>query len=334
MKMKGHQSQNLKILKNMVRVLTVIFFCYFLMNLSEDIPIIYLSEFFLFCMGLIILFKLERWSINAIDIFARVFSSVLCIYLLFFVLSVDGLEKTSHIWLVAIPITTYLITDIKWGKYLTSISLLVACIVLLIREIWNVETSLINIESIFDLLLPYIWVWALAHVYETSNADNHKTLLDIATKDSLTNLNNRRAFYDVFDSHKQYPMGLMAIDLDWFKSINDTYGHDAGDYVLKYVADKLRKQEQNKVQVFRIGGEEFAILLPKFDLDKTVHVANELLTELRNEPIQYNDKTINVTASIGVAVSEEVCDLDTLMKQADDHLYKAKHAGRDQVVYS
>ncbi len=128
-------------------------------------------------------------------------------------------------------------------------------------------------------------------------------------------------------------MGLMAIDLDFFKTVNDTYGHDAGDYVLKYVADKLRKQEQNKVQVFRIGGEEFAILLPKFDLDKTVNVANELLTELSNEPIKYNDNIIKITASIGVAVSEEICDVDILMKQADDHLYKAKKTGRNRVVY-
>ncbi len=318
----------------MVRVVTVIFFCYFLMNLAEDIALIYLSELCLFVAGVFVLFKLERWSVTVVDRFSLVFSGFLCFYLLFFVLFVDGLEKTSHIWLIAIPITTYLLTDITWGKRLTASSLFFAIIVLIIREHWNVETSIINLESIFDLLLPYVWVWALAHVYETANEDNQKTLLDIATKDSLTNLHNRRAFYDVFDSNKQYPMGLMAIDLDWFKSINDTYGHDAGDYVLKYVADKLRKQEQNKVQVFRIGGEEFAILLPKFDLDKTVNVANELLTELRKEPIQYRDKTINVTASIGVAVSEEICDLDTLMKQADDHLYKAKHAGRNQVVYS
>ncbi len=333
MKIKGYENQKLKIIKNMVRVVTAIFFCYFLMNLQEGIPIIYLSEFCLFLLGVIILFKLERWSMNAVEIFSRVFSAVLCIYLLFFVLTVDGLEKTSHIWLVAIPITTYLITGIKWGKRLTVISLVIAIVLLLVREYWFVTSSMLNVESIFDVLLPYIWVWALAQVYETSNANNQKTLLDIATKDSLTNLNNRRAFYDVFDSHKQYPMGLMAIDLDFFKTINDTYGHDAGDYVLKYVADKLRKQEQNKVQVFRIGGEEFAILLPKFDLDKTVNVAHELLTDLRNEPIKYNDKTINITASIGVAVSEEVCDVDTLMKQADDHLYKAKETGRNRVVY-
>ncbi len=333
MKIKAYQNQKLKILKNMVRVVTIIFLCYSVMNYFEGIRLIYLSEFLLFLVGVFLLFKLERWPEHTIDIFSRVFSGVLCVYLLFFVLSIDGLEKTSHIWLVAIPITSYLITGIKWGKRFTIASLIVAVFILLIREHWYVTYSVLNVESVFDVLLPYVWVWALAHVYETSNANNHKTLLDIATKDSLTNLHNRRAFYDVFDKNSQYPMGLMEIDLDFFKSINDTYGHDAGDYVLKYVAEKLRKQARNQVQVFRIGGEEFAILLPKYDLDRTVNVANELLTDLRNEPIKYQDNDINVTASIGVAVSEEVCDIDTLMKKADKHLYTAKQTGRNRVVY-
>ncbi len=325
-----YQNQKVKIIRNMVVIVTIIFFGYAVINFREGSTIIYISEFILSALGCLILLKIQTWSKCWVERFSLIFCIILCAYLLF-VLYLEGLEKTSHIWLTAIPITAYLITGSKGGIWLTNLSLIIAIIILSIKEYFAISQT--NIESIFDVLLPYIWVWVLAHIYETANANNQQKLLNFATKDSLTNLYNRRALYDIFADNKQFPLGLMEVDLDFFKKINDTYGHDAGDYVLKYVADKLLAQEKNNVQAFRIGGEEFAILLPNFDLQQTLVIANHLLLELRNNPIDYNDKIIPVTASIGIAICEEKCELDCLMKQADNHLYKAKNTGRDKIVY-
>lgn len=330
----NYQSRKLKIIKNMVRVVTIIFFVYGVINYSETEFVLYFSEFMLAGLGMIVILTMNRWTTRQIEMFSLILCITLCSYL-FFILHFEGLETTSHIWLTTIPITTYLITGMRWGLRLTSLSLLIIILLLGVKGYLNTPTmiSTISLENVIDVLLPYLWVWVLTHIYEKANSDNQNILLDIATKDSLTNLHNRRAFYDVFNSNRQFPVSLMAVDLDWFKSINDTHGHDGGDFVLKHVANKLLKQEQNQRQVFRIGGEEFAILLPNSDLQQTVKFATQLLTEIRNEAIQYGDKTIRITASIGVAVTDIPCDLDTLMKEADKHLYKAKASGRDRVVY-
>ncbi len=325
-----YQNQKVKIIRNMIVIVTLILLGYTIINFIEGATVIYISEFSLSIVGLLILLKINHWSKFWVQGFSRIFCAVLCSWLLV-VLYIEGLENTSHIWLTAIPITSYLMTGSKWGGYLTTLSLIVAIIVLSLKEYFAISQT--NIESIFDVLLPYMWVWVLAHIYETANAKNHDKLLEFVNKDALTNLCNRRALYEIFANNKEYPLGLMALDLDFFKKINDTYGHDAGDHVLKMVANTLLEQEKNKIHAFRIGGEEFAILLPNFDLQQTLAVANHLLTEFRNNPIHYNNKTIPITASIGVTIGEQTCKLDTLMKQADDHLYKAKNTGRNKIVY-
>ncbi len=325
-----YQQQKVNIIKNMVVIVTMIVFGYAVINFIEGTSLIYLAEFLLFGLGCITIFKINGWSKYWVEKFSLIFCLILAVYLLF-VLYLEGFENTSHIWLVAIPITAYLITGRKVDLNLTSLCLFIAIIIIGVKEYFKISQT--SIESILDVLLPYIWVWALSHIYETSNDNNQTTLLDLATKDSLTNLYNRRAFYDIFADNKQYPIALMEIDLDFFKKINDTYGHDAGDYVLKYVAEKLLTLNLKNVDVFRMGGEEFAILLPNFDLQQTLDVANHILTELRNTPINYKEHTIPITASIGIAISEEPCDIDDLMKQADNHLYKAKDTGRDKIVY-
>jgi diguanylate cyclase (GGDEF)-like protein len=124
----------------------------------------------------------------------------------------------------------------------------------------------------------------------------------------------------------------MVVDIDHFKSINDTYGHATGDMVLREAAITLRASARREDSVCRIGGEEFLVICPNTDLKSAMQSAERMRSNLgaRRIAIGQMDKTI--TASIGVAMREPgIIDLDALVSTADQALYAAKEAGRNQV---
>ncbi len=175
---------------------------------------------------------------------------------------------------------------------------------------------------------------------EASNAQLRRQeaeLRELATHDPLTRVLNRRAFFErgkfllqVAQRHER-PLALVAIDLDHFKRVNDVHGHPAGDAVLRqfthFVATHLRQSDL----VARYGGEEFMLLLPDTDLAGATGLAEKLRAGLQGEPFTWEDRTLSLTASFGVAVSTHESTMDGLYAQADKALYRAKHAGRNRV---
>ena len=157
-----------------------------------------------------------------------------------------------------------------------------------------------------------------------------------ARLDPLTSLYNRRAFedlvYPIWEMGKRSNkfMSVMLIDIDWFKGINDKYGHDMGDKVLKKVAEEIKGQVRGSDITFRWGGEEFLVILP----NTRVHYAKQIAENLRVHLFTHDiNKFIRVTVSIGVAgtsLGEE--DINVLIKQSDQALYLAKAKGRNKVV--
>jgi diguanylate cyclase (GGDEF)-like protein len=124
------------------------------------------------------------------------------------------------------------------------------------------------------------------------------------------------------------------IDIDHFKVVNDTYGHDAGDEVLKHISLQLSQTTRQSNVVARIGGEEFAVLLPKTSLPEAVEVAERMRQAVENNRYQLKQQVLNVTISIGVAVVDCELPMAQAYKAADMALYQAKHAGRNRVVAS
>jgi len=165
-------------------------------------------------------------------------------------------------------------------------------------------------------------------------------LADLARSDSLTLLLNRRAFDEELDGMfaRQQRFGerfaLLVLDLDHFKQINDQHGHAAGDEVLRATARALTGQLRPFDRLFRIGGEEFAAILPGTDGAAAGQAAERLRQVVAAQPVSAGDSTIAVTVSIGVASVWTGADADTLLKAADAALYRAKAAGRNQVVDS
>jgi two-component system cell cycle response regulator len=136
-------------------------------------------------------------------------------------------------------------------------------------------------------------------------------------------------------SSRGKPLALMILDIDYFKAINDTYGHDAGDDVLREFAVRIRKSIRGIDLACRFGGEEFVIVMPETDLHVAGMVAERLRHSIAGEPFAVNKgvKRIEVTISIGLATLERKGEsINDVLKRADTALYRAKHDGRNRVV--
>ncbi|MBU2883867.1 diguanylate cyclase [Psychrosphaera sp. B3R10] len=160
-----------------------------------------------------------------------------------------------------------------------------------------------------------------------------------ASTDFLTGIYNRRQFSELaeteIDRSTRYgtPLTLLIFDLDLFKEINDKYGHAAGDEVLKEFVERIKTCLRPYDVFARIGGEEFALLLPNTDATNAKGVANRCLKVINGQVLSCNGHNINLTTSIGVSKTiHETSTLDSLLVSADQNLYKAKKMGRNQVV--
>ena len=172
----------------------------------------------------------------------------------------------------------------------------------------------------------------------TKQKELERKLEELTRTDPLTDLLNRRAFDEMLKSEfsrfkrSQSKYTLLMLDIDHFKNINDTYGHDIGDTVLKAVAKTCKSNLREQDSIFRIGGEEFCIVLPNTTIDVTGQVAEKLRESIMHNSVKIEGGIISVTVSMGIG---EVNSLDkdayTALKKADDKLYIAKESGRNQV---
>lgn len=162
-----------------------------------------------------------------------------------------------------------------------------------------------------------------------------------ANTDGLTKCYNKTYFNNALDVEVKKskvtgsPLSLIIFDLDHFKKLNDNYGHDAGDYVLKELAKVLRSGGIRQGDVFaRYGGEEFVVLLPKTNLKQAFEIAERLRKLVEQYQFIYEGQRLPVTASIGVADYRQGVNTGTdLFKRADDAVYKSKDGGRNQVNF-
>lgn len=175
---------------------------------------------------------------------------------------------------------------------------------------------------------------------ELSEANNELERLNAI--DPLTGAHNRRHFDKRLRSEgrrsrrEQTPLSLIIIDVDHFKSINDSYGHDGGDECLKHVTRVFQNHIHRPTDdLCRIGGEEFAVILPNTDIEGALHVAESMRRGLESSPLVYGNESIQLTASAGLSTTVIVDEdhAQRLFKFADELLYEAKSAGRNRVEY-
>lgn len=194
--------------------------------------------------------------------------------------------------------------------------------------------SFLTITSTMSILILYFFLHA--HFL----AQRRMELEYLANTDTLTNIRNRRSFYNLsqleFDlAHKyNHTFSLLLLDIDNFKIVNDTYGHDIGDEVLIQLSRKVKDNVRHSDIFARHGGEEFTLLLRQTDTAAGLKIAEKIREQIEQMQINTKAGTISITISIGMAQFDNQCtELDKLVQKADQALYNAKENGRNKVVY-
>ncbi len=169
----------------------------------------------------------------------------------------------------------------------------------------------------------------------------YEVMFKLMTTDGLTSVYNQRYLLETLERERQHalrdraPLCVMMLDLDKFKSINDTYGHLAGDAVLVEFACRAKSVLRSGDLLARYGGEEFAMLLTRTSLEDAVRVGERVRDLTAAAPVEFEDQGIPITVSIGVCCAEDAAALEAndLLARADERLYAAKHGGRNRVCF-
>jgi diguanylate cyclase (GGDEF)-like protein len=174
---------------------------------------------------------------------------------------------------------------------------------------------------------------------ENIESSYHEEIFRLSTVDGLTQVYNRRYFMETLERElsraRRYerPLGLLIFDIDHFKKTNDTFGHRAGDHVLRRVADLVTEDARKVDVVSRYGGEEFTVILPEVGLEGARLFAEKIRKLIETEDFSFEGRKIPVNISIGVAeLDESIAAADDMIKTADRRLYAAKEGGRNRTV--
>jgi len=234
-------------------------------------------------------------------------------------------------------------TRYKLGARLTALPLLVYGLITIVRFITGFVARQqvlpgATASNIFDILsfyiLSYLWIAGfILMISQRLQSDLH----DLAMNDALTRVRNRRAMQNMLDFEMQRvqkeikDFSVILLDVDHFKRVNDTYGHDVGDLVLQWMAQTLQSAVRVQDIVSRWGGEEFLVLLPDTNLEEAMETAERLRTLVEQTPVADSPVPLKITFSGGVANSKTHRDVNLLCKVADQALYIAKQT-RNRIV--
>jgi len=251
-------------------------------------------------------------------------------------------EGFSALWTCFIPSFTLTMLGNKRGSHYSACAFLM--VVVIFWTPWGRSLLQYEYTNSFMLRFPMIYLafYLMALCLEAIRAETQSRLVkaerryqELYEHDALTGIYNRYGFNErlnrIFSDPAVENLGLLILDLDLFKNVNDTYGHDAGDVVLKFTANTLLRLSGENAAVCRWGGEEFTVLL--WNGEDPLHLAERIRREIEAASIRAGDTDLRVTVSVGVCTvgDRSGVTIAQLVKSADMCLYQAKAAGRNQV---
>ena len=206
------------------------------------------------------------------------------------------------------------------------------------------ESSSLFLMQTVNSISVFVILAGCCIVYSTNLQDTERQLLlnnqrlqMEAETDPLTKLVNRRGLLDIMHHYvENNPNAMYCVaiaDIDFFKKVNDTYGHNCGDYTLQRLSALFKENAQDKYAVGRWGGEEFCFFFPDVNIDQAGGIITELLIEVRKMKLEYEDICFSITITAGIEENDYRSSLTELIESADRKLYRGKQNGRNQVVF-
>ena len=285
-----------------------------------------LSVFIDFCLNN----NLRRTSI--------LFLLLVSVALMLYFYLIEG-RYSSVLWLMVTPFFAFILLGKKDGAILTLVYIFaIGMIVLFNYNNWFVLHENGG-ASVSNMIGSSFFIFLLIYYYELLRDKSMEELSRLASIDILTGIYNRREFIelsrDILKNSRQEEgvFSFLLLDVDFFKNINDTYGHNCGDYVLQEMTKTIESIIPKDSIFGRVGGEEFAIVLPKFNQSEAYLVAEKIRASIESLEVRYEDALISLTVSIGIAQYEpQHIHLKEIYKEADDNLYTAKESGRNCII--
>ena len=264
--------------------------------------------------------------------------------LMLYLVITGGVANTGPLWIYVLPPVAMFFAGVVYGVITVAVFITLCSYILFAADGWFVVAQYTT-EFKLRLLYSFATVTFLSAFYEHSRQTSFNIVKDISDKfekqaqqDTLTRLPNRRGIQQFieFESararRQKKPLTLILCDIDRFKRVNDQYGHDGGDVVLKHVSDLFKASIREQDGVARWGGEEFLFVLPDTEESNAVVLAEKVRETLATSPVELQQKKVVITASFGVAQIDFEQGLDKALTLADKALYKAKEKGRNKVL--
>jgi diguanylate cyclase (GGDEF)-like protein len=306
------------------------------LNLAKGVWSLALAEI---CMALFAIFVfIQIRATDAVERWALLFLLPFCGTLIFAMILPTS-STTVFAWVLIIPILTHLLLGRHQGLWLSVAYLAITGVLFWIKH--KDQPTMMEPLPIANIGLIGICVLAFSHVYELTRERSELNLLELARTDALTGLPNRIRLKESFESERkratreQTPFSLIVLDLDHFKTINDDYGHEAGDLLLRRVAETLRQCLRASDLPARLGGEEFGVLLANTNAVQAAEVSEKIRVQIEAMVVMFEGETLKVTVSGGIAeLGPDGDSLRSLLREADNRMYEAKAAGRNCVIYT
>jgi diguanylate cyclase (GGDEF)-like protein len=274
-------------------------------------------------------------------------SSAIVLYslyiLMFYLIFTGGVENTGPLWIFMVAPVSLFIQGLKRGLFDIAIFVIISIAIMLIPSDLLTHATYSS-EFKLRLLYSFLTVTFLSALYEYSREKSYKQALELSDKyqklanfDPLTQLSNRRDALFILKREQarnlrsKDPLSIILCDVDYFKKINDKYGHNAGDAVLIELAEIFTTSMRDQDFVARWGGEEFLFILPQTQAKSANVFAEKIQDKLQKHLVTYENQKISVKVSMGIEQFKDGQTIDEVINNADKHLYEAKNAGRNQI---
>ena len=235
------------------------------------------------------------------------------------------------------------LTKIIWLAVVLAFRIMLFSISQRVPAMYKMGTDANTIYQTVNTVAFFLMLAAMCVIFSTSIQDTERqlrlknqTLYKEAGTDPLTGLPNRRAMIEqiekYYETNGDQPFSVAIADIDFFKKVNDTYGHNCGDYTLVRLTELFVEHSMGRYSVCRWGGEEFCFFIPGMNLDDAGTLMNDLCFAVEKMKLKFEEHEFSITITIGVEEYDFASSLDELMNSADEKLYMGKEAGRNRVV--